>query len=112
LTLSAVAAGRYRLSYKGYNTVALAHTAAAADIQAALHALPSMRDADGNPVTVVAQRALSVGTTCTFTYTSDNALDADDRIEFVNLHGDDFRGDTVRTTRGSEGWISGGATMF
>ena len=95
-----------------YNTTALQHTATPDDIQAALHALPSMRDADGNPITVVAQRALNGGVTCTFVYTSDNALDADDRIEFVNLNGDNIRGDTVRTTRGSEGWISGGANTF
>ena len=85
---------------------------APADIQAALHALRSMRDAGGKPITVVAQRALSGGVTCTFVYTNDNALEADDRIEFINLNGDNARGEIVRTTRGSKGWISGGYNTF
>ena len=109
--MSANAAGFYTLSYKGDRTAPLAHTANVAAIKAALEALPSMRDADGRPITVVASGGLNGGTR-TITYTSDNFLSPDDRIHFATENGDAVRGATTRSTAGSEGWISGGASTF
>ena len=92
------ATGVYRLSYKGYNTPPLAHTADANAIKAALEALPSMRDAAGNPITVSASGAFSAGNV-TITYTSDGYLSPDDTIQFISLNGDDVVGTTTRTTQ-------------
>jgi hypothetical protein len=115
ITLSANAAGLYRLTYKGFDTPPLAHNASVALIKAALEALPSMRDADGNPITVIASNPFSThgGTGVTIAYTSDNAADPDEHVTFTNLAGTGVHQQTViRTTQGSEGWISGGATTF
>ena len=111
ITMSANAAGFYTLSYKGDRTAPLAHTANVAAIKAALEALPSMRDADGRPITITASGALNGGTR-TITYVSDSFLSPDDRVLFTTENGDAVRGATTRTTQGSEGWISGGNTTF
>ena len=74
-----------------------------------------MRDADGNPITVVASNAFSThgGAGVTIAYTSDTALDPEEHVTFANLAGSVVHQQTVaRTTQGSEGWISGGATTF
>ena len=105
------ATGVYRLSYKGYNTPPLAHTADANAIKAALEALPSMRDADGNPITVSASGAFSAGNV-TITYTSDSYLSPDDKIEFINLIGDDTRCTTTRTVQGKEGWTASATNNY
>ena len=115
IKLSADAGGSYRLSYKGFDTVPLAHNAAVGTIKAAIEALPSMRDADGNPITVVvsATFAASGSAGVTIAYTSDKALSTDDVMTFTNLAGTAVHQTTsVRTIEGSEGWNSGGATTF
>jgi hypothetical protein len=111
VTMSANAAGFYRLSYKGHHTAPLAHTANVATIKAALEALPSMRDADGNPITVVASGGFNGGTR-TITYTSDGYLSPDDLIQFTTLNGDAVRGTTTRTTQGKEGWIASATNNY
>ena len=109
--MSANAAGFYRLSYKGHHTAPLAHTANVATIKAALEGLPSMRDADGNPITVVASGGFNGGTR-TITYTSDGYLSPDDLIQFTTLNGDAVRGTTTRTTQGKEGWIASATNNY
>ena len=106
--LSADATGEYRLSYKGFDTPPLAHNAAKELIKAALDALSSMRDADGNPITVTASSNFSAaggGTGVNITYTSDNALNPEEQVTFINLAGDAVHQETVtRTTQGKEEW--------
>jgi hypothetical protein len=105
VSMSGSAAGKYRLSYKGYNTPPLAHMADADVIKAALEALPSMRDADGNPITVLVSGGFDGGTR-TIDYPSDSHLNPDDTIQFTSLNGDDVVGTTTRTVQGKEGWTA------
>jgi hypothetical protein len=115
ITLSANAAGLYRLSYKGFDTPPLAHNANAAAIKAALEALPSMRDADGNPITVTASNAFSThgGAGVTIAYASDNALNPDEQVTFTNLAGTAVHQQLViRTTQGKEDWIDSATNNY
>jgi len=108
IELSANATGEYRLSYKGFDTPPIAHDAAKELIKTALDALPSMRDADGNPITVTASSNFSAaggGAGVDITYTRDNALNPEEQVTFTNLKGDAVHQEAVtRTTQGKEGW--------
>jgi hypothetical protein len=95
--------------------VPLSHTATIGTIKAAIEALPSMRDADGNPVTVVvsATFAASGDAGVTIAYTSDKALSSDNVMTFTNLAGTAVHQESaVRIMEGSEGWNSAGNTTF
>jgi hypothetical protein len=115
ITLSANAARIYRLSFKGFDTVPLAHNASTGTIKAAIEALPSMRNADGNPITVVVSNTFlaSGDAGVTISCTSDKALSPDDVMTFTNLAGTAVHQESaVRTVKGREGWNSGGNTTF
>jgi hypothetical protein len=103
--MSVVAAGLYRLSYKGCNTPILAHTADADAIKAALEALPSMRNADRNPITVLVSGCFNGGTR-TIEYTSGSHLSPDEKVQFTSLNGDDVVGTTTRSVQRKEGWTA------
>jgi len=108
--------GTYRLSYKGFHTVPLANAAAVGTIKAAIEALPSMRDADGNPITVVGSNTFQASGNAgvTIQYTSDKALSPDDEMTFTNLAGTAVHQESsVRIVEGSEGWNAPtGTTTF
>lgn len=111
LTLAGAAAGAgvYRLSFRGYATNDLAHNTSAANIKAALEALPSFSKT-GLQVTVSA--ALSAGTTVTFTFTdrSGNAVDLNGDLVTCAL-GLGVTGatsaSTARTTLPTFGFVAG-----
>ena len=115
ITLSADAAGSYRLTYKGFSTTPLNHDATVVTIQSALELLPSLRDADGNPITVTVTGTFAAQgqSGVTIAFTSDNALDPDSHVTFTNLAGNAVHQATsICTVQGTEGWISGGLSSF
>ena len=115
ITLSADATGSYRLTYKGFSTTPLTHDATVGAIKSALELLPSLRDADGNPITVTVTGTFAAQgqSGVTIAFTSDNALDPDSHVTFTNLAGNAVHQATsIRTVPGTEGWISGGLSSF
>ena len=67
------AARFYCLSYKGSSTTSIAHDATVGTIKTALELLPSLCDADGNPITVAVtgQFAAQGQSGVTIAFTSD-----------------------------------------
>jgi hypothetical protein len=109
--MSASAVGKYRISYKGYNTPPQGHGLGTDGVKAVLEALPLMRDADGNPITVSVSNAFSSGDVI-IVYNSDGYLSSDDKIEFTNLHGDDTNYTSTRPIQGKEGWIASATNQY
>jgi hypothetical protein len=114
--LNSAATGFYRLSYKGFDTPPIAADATIGVIKANLEALPSMRDADGNPITVTATGTFDLvggGSGVDIVYTSDNALNPEEQVTFINLAGDAVHQERVtRTTQGKEGWNASATNQY
>ena len=94
--------GSYVLSYKGFDTTTIASGALPSTIKAALEALPSMKDADGQPITVTVSAAFNAGANPTITYEADADI-GNQSVLFRELDGA-RTATTARTTDQVVGW--------
>jgi len=109
--------GYYKLSFRGETTDSLAFNANAAAIKAALEALPSFQDWDGQPLTVTADGAATTDFNLTFDSQSSRPPNRDLVqlvVETLNDGGiataPDFASTSV-TTYGRSGWTTGTNTI-